>query len=176
MEQWKPIPNYESYEASTLGRIRQGDRILAAYQERGVGHPRVYMQRNGKKAHYKVCQLIIDTFVPNPYNYETFTIVDGDRTNLIPSNLEWGTTNEILMRQFGLKDFYIKKMGKYFDKEALVKKFMQDIPLREKKIWFFGQDMFGNVPEETFKHNLVIDSLDKIWNGWIDNGQNIRLV
>lgn len=173
MEQWKDIKDYEGYyQASTLGNIRSvksKPRLLIPYQSNGTGHYRIQLNRGvNDKKHFRVCELIINTFVPNQKQYNTFYIIDGDISNLIPSNLQWGTAKEILMKEFGLKDFYIDKVGKNFDKDGLAKKFMEDIPLREKKTWFYGKDLYGNVVEDKFIHILSEDSLDKIWESWID--------
>ena len=38
---------------------------------------------------------IAEAFVPNPYNLKRATVIDGDWTNLIPSNIRWISQSEL---------------------------------------------------------------------------------
>lgn len=98
MEQWKPIPGFPLYEASTLGNIR-------SYQKRN-GRPcphvlkptpngkkrlRVFLARDGKIHSLQVHRLVLKTFVgPCPEGMEACHNNDDCHDNRI-SNLRWDT-------------------------------------------------------------------------------------
>lgn len=101
-ERWLPIPGYDGYEASNLGRIRSWKpwrstpvpRVLKWYLNTS-GYPVVGITRNGERQRdHKVHRLVTETFLgPLPLGLETRHL-DGDKTNNVLSNLVYGTTSE----------------------------------------------------------------------------------
>lgn len=100
-EIWKPIPGFNGYEASSLGRIKissqrkslkggdvmSNERVLTpqltyqGYLSVGIkGYPRF------------VHRLVALAFVPNPYNYPIVNHKDENKSNPLPENLEWCDT------------------------------------------------------------------------------------
>lgn len=78
MEQWKPIPGYPGYEASSLGRIRSLPRTItprsnqSPYEIPGgilkqwdhkTGHKLVNLRKNAKQGKRLVHQVIAETFI-----------------------------------------------------------------------------------------------------------------
>jgi len=102
-EIWKPIPDYEGYEASTQGRIRNSrtGRILKPGLRSGYLH--VDLQRKSKYVHILVAQ----TFIPNPDNLPQVNHRNENKEDDRVENLEWcdakynanyGTRNERLKK------------------------------------------------------------------------------
>ena len=90
MVEWRSIPSYPKYEASTDGRIRHvsKDRPLAPNPDAN-GYKMVSVSNEYGMKRLMVHRLIAQTFLPNP---DGLTIVghrDRDRTNNAVSNLEW---------------------------------------------------------------------------------------
>lgn len=108
MEQeiWKSIPGYEGfYEASTLGRIRSVDRVVAHSSGNGQSFRKgrilhhnsmddyqfVILSKRGKKAQLAVHRLVALTFLPNPDNLPIVNHKDLNTHNNAANNLEWAT-------------------------------------------------------------------------------------
>lgn len=87
-EEWAPIPEYEHYEVSTLGRFRSEEgRMLKVYLK-GTS-PCVALRKNGKRKHLSVGKLVAAAFLPNPFDAKTVRHKDGDNQNNCVENLEW---------------------------------------------------------------------------------------
>lgn len=99
MEQWKSIPGFSLYEASTEGRIRNSNTGLI----RKTAYPKAekYKVRNrkrlelindnGKKVMIYVHRLVAMAFIPNPNNLPCINHKDENGWNNKPNNLEWCT-------------------------------------------------------------------------------------
>lgn len=103
LEVWKPIPEIDNYQASSLGRIRSLDRVIT--NSLGVSKKRKgqiliggenhgeYRQVNhcvnGKQKSVSVHRWIAKAFHPNPDNLEEVHHKDGNRRNNREDNLEW---------------------------------------------------------------------------------------
>lgn len=94
-EEWRPIP-YSTYEASSLGRIRNCK--TQKIQEPQVGDDqylfvgiRFLDQKHSKKVHQLVCMAFHGL---KPTGAECVRHLDGDRNNNRPGNLRWGTNKE----------------------------------------------------------------------------------
>ena len=86
-EQWKPFPEDDRYQVSTLGRVRgpRGDLRTPACKARGYEY--VGINRKQRAVHH----LVLLTFVgPCPAGYEACH-ADDVRTNNRLSNLRWDT-------------------------------------------------------------------------------------
>lgn len=101
-EVWKPIPGWDDYECSNMGRVRSYKRlktlgypVLVRATGHGSGYRRVSLCRTVKgkaerKRHF-VHQLVLRTFIGPPKKGEICLHGDGSRNNNCLSNLRWGT-------------------------------------------------------------------------------------
>ena len=102
-EEFRPIKGYEDrYEVSNLGNVksltrkvnsRYGTRILnGRILKPGIsmGYPVVSLGNKSQSIH----RLVASAFIDNPENKPQVNHIDNDRTNNLPSNLEWCTLQE----------------------------------------------------------------------------------
>lgn len=98
-EQWKPIPSWSGYEASSEGRIRNADGQVLS--QRPLVKPKDYAQvyvngkASGRKSKMaKVAHLVAEAFIgPRPEGL-VINHLDGVKENNRPSNLEYCTVGE----------------------------------------------------------------------------------
>ena len=96
METWKAIPGFEAYEASTLGRIRRGERILSLGRNNVTGYLQVSLYRNDKTTQRGAHRFIALAFHgPCPEGCEVHH-VDENKRNNSPSNLMYVTRSQNL--------------------------------------------------------------------------------
>ena len=117
-EEWKPVPGYEGYHVSNLGRIKSLSRLIRAgnglrqTQEcilKQVCHTgylwvELWSERKPKRvsAHYLVLIAFVGPRLPGfQANH-----IDGNKRNNRPDNLEWVTAQENTLHavRTGLKD------------------------------------------------------------------------
>lgn len=89
-EQWKDIADFDNYEVSDLGRVRnkKTKRILRLGKDTG-GYVQVKLYNDGIKKSIKVHRLVAGAFIPNPLNLPEVNHLDTNRTNNSVDNLEW---------------------------------------------------------------------------------------
>lgn len=105
VEEWRQIPSFPDYEASSLGRIRRiepspwgvnyinSDRTFTPSVSK-KGYLRVCMRRNGKQVVKDVHLLISEAFLgPTPAGL-TVNHKDGVKANNAVDNLEFATISE----------------------------------------------------------------------------------
>lgn len=93
MEEWRNIKDYENYEVSNLGRVRnKNGKILKQQLRHGyydVGLYNKYHQNQPKLL--KVHRLVAQAFIPNLNNYPCINHKDENKLNNNIDNLEWCT-------------------------------------------------------------------------------------
>ncbi|MFP5299975.1 NUMOD4 domain-containing protein [Cobetia sp. SIMBA_158] len=110
-EEWRDIPGYAGYQASSLGRVRSLDREVAYASKNGLRftrkrkgkvlspcrhsdkHPYPYAQLgkgNSLGVHVAVCLAFHGERPPGCYACH----LDGNPENNIPSNVYWGTPSQ----------------------------------------------------------------------------------
>ena len=89
MEQWKQIEDYEHYEVSTEGRVKnkKGEILKARKNEHGYLY--VSLWKNNKGKNFRVNRLVAIAFIPNPNNYTDVNHINEDKTDNRVENLEW---------------------------------------------------------------------------------------
>ena len=133
-ENWKPIPCYEdSYEASSLGRIRTKEGKTTYTQKHGIRHwkqkilqykckngdiktgYRVDLWKDGKPKTILVARLVASTFIENQLfnNKMTVNHIDGNRLNNKVENLEWCSLKENIQKAFENNLYPQKNIWRY---------------------------------------------------------------
>lgn len=95
MEIWKPIPTFENYEASNLGRIRNNYRILKGYKNRSGYINHTLIDDNSKiikiDAHIIVC---ITFHGQKPHKTYTVDHINNIKDDNCITNLRWASKSE----------------------------------------------------------------------------------
>lgn len=94
-EIWKTCTDYDMYEVSNLGKVRNKNtgRILRL-KEKG-GYLNVSLQLSpDKRNSLRVHRLVAKEFIENPENKPQVNHIDKNKSNNIVSNLEWTTAKE----------------------------------------------------------------------------------
>lgn len=92
MTNWRPIPSFPKYEASSEGQIRRiGKARALAPSASGHGYLKVVVFRGGPRVTRKVHTLVAEAFLgPRPAGHET-NHIDCDKHNNAVANLEYVT-------------------------------------------------------------------------------------
>lgn len=94
-EIWKTINNFQKYEISNFGKLR--NKITKYLLNPGIksGYLCTSIPNdNGNIKSMKIHRLVALTFIPNPLYKETVNHKDHNRLNNNVNNLEWATTTE----------------------------------------------------------------------------------
>lgn len=97
MEDWKCIPSYPNYQASTLGQIRHSKtlKILKPYNvPNGYSQVRLSLGSRTDFVVTRVHRLVAETWIPNPDNKPTVNHINRDHFDNKACNLEWMTSQE----------------------------------------------------------------------------------
>lgn len=94
-EIWKTINNFQKYEISNFGKLRNKitKRILKPSIKSGYLCTCV-PNDNGNRKSMRIHRFVAQNFIPNPENKETVNHKDHNRLNNNVNNLEWATTTE----------------------------------------------------------------------------------
>lgn len=99
VEEWRPIPGFDGYMASSLGRVRShriaaDGRLLTQHLNARTGYYITGPSVNGRQRSRPVHVLVTLAFHgPRPEG-AVVRHLDGTRTNNVPENLRWGTRSE----------------------------------------------------------------------------------
>lgn len=104
-EEWRPIPDHYPYEASDLGRIRNGDGHVMKTFINWQGYERIYLNVCRKNA--KVHRLVAYAFLPKINGKDRVNHINCKKTDNRLSNLEWCNDSENMVHAHknGLVDF-----------------------------------------------------------------------
>lgn len=85
-EIWKDVKDYENYEVSNLGNVRNKttEQVLIPY-ENYKGYLRVVLGGKNKSVH----RLVAEAFIENPNNLDTVDHINGKITDNRADNLQW---------------------------------------------------------------------------------------
>lgn len=89
LEIWKPIPEYENYEVSTWGRVRNSSGKILKIKKNKRGYSRIILSKKCKHKSFFVHRLVALAFLPNPENLLQINHCDGNKENNKIDNLEW---------------------------------------------------------------------------------------
>ena len=94
MEYYKTIKDFETYEISNFGNVRnvKTGRIMKTNVNKD-GYYRLNI-RNDEECKFFILRLVAQTFIPNPENKPLIDHIDGNVKNNNVSNLRWATHSE----------------------------------------------------------------------------------
>jgi hypothetical protein len=105
-EIWKPVPDYEQYSVSNMGRVKRRGKILKPGTTE-CGYHIVALCKGGIPKSVSIHRLIGKTFLENAENKPTIDHIDRCRTNNHLSNLRWATWEEQMLN----RDYPLGKTG-----------------------------------------------------------------
>lgn len=115
-EEWRPIPEYEGFYCSNLGRIKRlrpgGDEYILRHKIDKYGYPCVCICANKVEYTKTIHRIVARCFIEN-INYKLeVNHIDGNKTNNFVNNLEWVSRSENAMHahRTGLITPYSKKV------------------------------------------------------------------
>jgi hypothetical protein len=87
---WLPIKNYENYEISICGQVRNATtkRILKL-RIGNHGYYYIHLWKNGKEKYFLIHRLVAITFIPNIKNEKFVDHVNNNQLDNTISNLRW---------------------------------------------------------------------------------------
>jgi len=94
-EEYKAIVDFENYEVSNLGNVKnkKTGKILKLIND-GKDYHRVGLYKDNKKYNKRIHQLIAQAFIPNPDNEQLIDHIDNSTLNNSINNLRWVSTKE----------------------------------------------------------------------------------
>jgi hypothetical protein len=96
-EEWRPIADFEGYEASNTGRVRStkfGKVRIRKHSLTGSGHLKISLCKDGKPHTFGLQRIIAQCFIPNPEGKPCVDHIDRDPSNNHVSNLRWCSISE----------------------------------------------------------------------------------
>lgn len=101
MKEWKTIPEYPMYEASSDGEIRnkKTGRILKT-QIDVHGYKRMTVRKDKQQIPVRVHRLVAEAFYPDKDRSLDVNHIDGDKLNNSSENLEFCTRQENIVHAF----------------------------------------------------------------------------
>lgn len=96
MEEWKEIKNFENYEISNYGNVRnkKTGKNLKPYINKSKSYNykkylKVTLLNNNIHKHFFIHRLVAIYFIPNPLNLDTIDHIDFNHINNKIENLQW---------------------------------------------------------------------------------------
>lgn len=117
IEEWKQINNFENYEISNLGNVRnfKTKKIISKQKMGNYLTTKLYNIKTKKMKLQNIHRLVAETFIENKENKKCVNHKDGNKLNNSVNNLEWVSYQENTKHAFenGLqKSWFGTKFGK----------------------------------------------------------------
>ena len=119
-EEYKSIKEYENYEISNLGNIRnakQGNRSKIPTLDTN-GYYVIILYKNNKGNKKYIHRLIAESFIENPENKDCVDHIDRNKQNNNLNNLRWATHSENHMNIMTRKNNTSSKTGVQYYKRT----------------------------------------------------------
>ena len=119
MEEFKKIDDYDNYEVSNFGNVRNTNtnRILKPRKKR-EGYYYVGLCKNCTTTNFYIHRLVGYAFIPNPENLREIDHINQDKANNSMSNLRWVSRSNNCRNKPKKQNTSSKYMGVYFYKAA----------------------------------------------------------
>ena len=95
MEEYKIIKDFENYEVSNLGNVRnvKTGRIIKQQLDK-YGYCRLNLYKNEKRHNKFIHRLVAQAFIENPDDKPVIDHINGDKLNNDVKNIRWATISE----------------------------------------------------------------------------------
>ena len=166
-EIWKPITDFEKYEVSSCGRVRNSEtgKNLRLTIKSGYYHIGLTSNNNLEKIKktFKVHRLVGLAFIPNPENKPEINHKDKNKLNNNIENLEWNTRKQ--NNQHRLIDLIIKtnknkpvlRLDK--DTEEILEEYNS---IEEAGIWAYNNELTKTIHNGRNSIGNCLNGLSKI--------------
>jgi len=126
MENWKVIKDFDTYEVSDLGRVRniRTGRIMKTANSHG--YRSVPLRKDGKAKRFRVHRLVAQAFIPSVDGKVLVDHINENRADNKVSNLRWCTYQEYVDFHFELHP------EKRFCKKRAAAKYVRETPEAKK--------------------------------------------
>jgi len=94
MEEWRIIKNFENYEVSNFGRIKNKNTFKILKLTNHSGYYNINIKNDNNRKSLKVHRLVAEAFLENSENKSDVNHKDKNKLNNYLSNLEWMTRKE----------------------------------------------------------------------------------
>lgn len=112
-ESWRPIKDFENYEISNMGRVRNKHGRIMKIHTNQTGYRQVPMSKDGKGYLKCVHKLVAEAFIDNPRGCTEVNHIDEDKSNNRADNLEWCTHQENILHGTCIKRAVEKRKERY---------------------------------------------------------------
>ena len=147
MESWRVIDDFENYEVSNFGNIRNISTSKNLNGSLNNGYMRVTLTKNGKKTNKYIHRLVAETYIENPDGLEQVDHINCNKTDNRVENLRWVncSTNNFNKRTIGNRIY----------------EFVEEIPKPFVKISQYGRHIFDRLfySGSTEKFYMLIDNV-----------------
>lgn len=155
-EIWKTISDFNNYEVSNLGNIRNitTGKVLKS-SDNGRGYLKVILYQNNKKYTKKIHRLVAEAFLENPENLPQINHIDECKTNNSIENLEWCSC--IYNNNYGTRN---ERASKTLKKSRL----SNQNPMAKRVKCVETAEVFECTADAARKYNLRINSVSNAAN------------
>ena len=89
MEEWRNIKDFENYQVSNLGRVRNKRGTIIKSFDNGHGYLRISLCRDGKHYNKYIHRLVADAFIDNPHGLSDVNHINEQKHDNRVENLEF---------------------------------------------------------------------------------------
>lgn len=108
MKEWKNIKDFEHYQISNEGEVRnESGKILKPFMTNS-GYLQVHLFKDKKRTKKYIHRMVAESFVPNIGNLKEVNHLDGNKHNNVADNLQWCTRHENLVHSCYVLNNHVK--------------------------------------------------------------------